>query len=257
LLSFNTNRWLALFPDGPAPFHFLVCSMPTAQVWHQRGWLNATPYADPFPLLQDVHVGSEVAGQAVGMAANATQTMNALDRSAGEINKVTDMIKMIALQTNLLALNATIEATSAGEAGKGFAVVASEVRALAQRSAEAAQEIKARVGAVTEHVRSGSELVHDTGESLQRIIAKVSGVGGVISAISETATQQSTGLSQINQAIASMDGMTQQNAAMVEETTAATESLAREVNMLAQSFASFRIEGDMAAARSEMQRRAA
>jgi methyl-accepting chemotaxis protein len=183
--------------------------------------------------------------------------MSDVDQASREIAEIITLIDGIAFQTNLLALNAGVEAARAGEAGKGFAVVASEVRALAQRSAEAAQEIKARVGAVTEHVRSGSELVHDTGESLQRIIAKVSGVGGVISAISETATQQSTGLSQINQAIASMDGMTQQNAAMVEETTAATESLAREVNMLAQSFASFRIEGDMAAARSEMQRRAA
>jgi methyl-accepting chemotaxis protein len=187
----------------------------------------------------------------------AIAAMSDVDQASREIAEIITLIDGIAFQTNLLALNAGVEAARAGEAGKGFAVVASEVRALAQRSAEAAQEIKARVGAVTEHVRSGSELVHDTGESLQRIIAKVSGVGGVISAISETATQQSTGLSQINQAIASMDGMTQQNAAMVEETTAATESLAREVNMLAQSFASFRIEGDMAAARSEMQRRAA
>jgi len=194
--------------------------------------------------------GGDVVGRAIA-------AMSDVDQASREIAEIITLIDGIAFQTNLLALNAGVEAARAGEAGKGFAVVASEVRALAQRSAEAAQEIKARVGAVTEHVRSGSELVHDTGESLQRIIAKVSGVGGVISAISETATQQSTGLSQINQAIASMDGMTQQNAAMVEETTAATESLAREVNMLAQSFASFRIEGDMAAARSEMQRRAA
>jgi methyl-accepting chemotaxis protein len=180
--------------------------------------------------------GGDVVGRAIA-------AMSDVDQASREIAEIITLIDGIAFQTNLLALNAGVEAARAGEAGKGFAVVASEVRALAQRSAEAAQEIKARVGAVTEHVRSGSDLVHDTGESLQRIIAKVSSVGGVISAISETATQQSEGLSKINQAIGSMDGMTQQNAAMVEETTAATESLAREVNMLAQSFASFRIEG--------------
>ncbi|NKJ44437.1 methyl-accepting chemotaxis protein [Novosphingobium sp. SG720] len=187
--------------------------------------------------------GGDVVGRAIA-------AMSDVDQASREIAEIITLIDGIAFQTNLLALNAGVEAARAGEAGKGFAVVASEVRALAQRSAEAAQEIKARVGAVTEHVRSGSELVHDTGESLQRIIAKVSGVGGVISAISETATQQSSGLSQINTAIGSMDGMTQQNAAMVEETTAATESLAREVNMLAQSFASFRIDDGAAGARS-------
>ena len=172
----------------------------------------------------------------------AIEAMNGIDQATKEIAEIITVIDGIAFQTNLLALNAGVEAARAGDAGKGFAVVASEVRALAQRAADAASDVKSRILAATDHVTSGVELVNDTGGSLNRIIERVSSVSESIEAMAETAEQQSTGLLKVNEAITAMDSMTQQNAAMVEETTAATEMLAREAQQLFEAFSIFKVD---------------
>lgn len=175
----------------------------------------------------------------------AIDAMDKVDRASAEISDITAMIDGIAFQTNLLALNAGVEAARAGEAGKGFAVVASEVRALALRATEAASAIKQRVEAVTQHVRAGVALVNETGEALETIIGQVGTVTMSISTIADTAGQQSVALRKISESISAMDQMTQQNAAMVEETNAATKNLTQEASHLSKTFASFRI-GDSA-----------
>ncbi|CAH0495527.1 hypothetical protein NVSP9465_00534 [Novosphingobium sp. CECT 9465] len=181
---------------------------------------------------------AESGGAIVGKAIEA---MDKVERASAEISDITTMIDGIAFQTNLLALNAGVEAARAGEAGKGFAVVASEVRALALRATEAANAIKQRVQAVTTYVQSGVGLVNETGTALERIINRVATVTTSISSIAQTAEQQSQTLRKINVAINAMDQMTQQNAAMVEETNAATKNLTTESTQLSQAFASFKI----------------
>ncbi|KHS48779.1 methyl-accepting chemotaxis protein [Novosphingobium subterraneum] len=178
------------------------------------------------------------------VVSKAIEAMDNVERASAEISEITAMIDGIAFQTNLLALNAGVEAARAGEAGKGFAVVASEVRALAQRATEAANAIKQRVEAVTSHVRSGVSLVNETGSALETIISRVSAVTSSISTIAETAGEQSIALRKINGAIGAMDQMTQQNAAMVEETNAATKNLSEQAGQLASAFSSFRIGGE-------------
>lgn len=178
------------------------------------------------------------------VVSKAIEAMDNVERASAEISEITAMIDGIAFQTNLLALNAGVEAARAGEAGKGFAVVASEVRALAQRATEAANAIKQRVEAVTSHVRSGVSLVNETGSALETIISRVGAVTSSISTIAETAGEQSIALRKINGAIGAMDQMTQQNAAMVEETNAATKNLSEQASQLASAFSSFRIGGE-------------
>nr|WP_246465690.1 methyl-accepting chemotaxis protein [Novosphingobium jiangmenense] len=175
------------------------------------------------------------------VVSRAIEAMDNVERASTEISEITTMIDGIAFQTNLLALNAGVEAARAGEAGKGFAVVASEVRALALRATEAANAIKQRVEAVTSHVRSGVSLVNETGSALETIISRVGAVTSSISTIAETAGEQSIALRKINGAISAMDQMTQQNAAMVEETNAATKNLTQEAGQLSNAFSSFRI----------------
>jgi methyl-accepting chemotaxis protein len=165
---------------------------------------------------------AETSGAVVG---DAVEAMGQIEGSSSQITQIIGVIDEIAFQTNLLALNAGVEAARAGDAGKGFAVVASEVRALAQRSAEAAKEIKALISASTQQVESGVRLVGQTGDALQGIVSKVAQIDGLVSEISASAQEQSTGLHQVNIAINQMDQVTQQNAAMVEETTAATHAL--------------------------------
>ncbi|WP_288409661.1 methyl-accepting chemotaxis protein [uncultured Sphingomonas sp.] len=178
----------------------------------------------------------------------AIAAMHGIEQASDEIAQIITLIDGIAFQTNLLALNAGIEAARAGEAGKGFAVVASEVRALAQRSADAATEVKAKVKAASTHVGAGVALVEQTGEALAAIIERVAGVGSSIDAIARQSDHQATSLGQINVAIAEMDAMTQQNAAMVEQTSAASRQLVAEAEALAMSVATFAIDADADAA---------
>ena len=187
---------------------------------------------------------AQKAGQVVG---DAVQAMSEIEKSSAEITQIIGVIDEIAFQTNLLALNAGVEAARAGDAGRGFAVVASEVRALAQRSADAAKEIKGLISASSQQVAQGVGLVGQTGEALQRIVAHVAEIDGLVSSIAASAQEQATGLHEVNTAVNEMDRMTQQNAAMVEQTTAASHALASEARLLAESVARFDIGGAAAA----------
>ncbi|WP_166143689.1 methyl-accepting chemotaxis protein [Methylosinus sp. RM1] len=169
----------------------------------------------------------------------AVDAMGRIERSSQQIGQIIGVIDEIAFQTNLLALNAGVEAARAGEAGKGFAVVASEVRALAQRSAEAAKEIKGLISTSTIEVDQGVELVGATGKALDTIVAQVAEIDKVVADIAAGAREQATGLAEINTAVNLMDQNTQKNAAMVEETTAASHGLRRETEALTRSVASF------------------
>jgi len=159
------------------------------------------------------------------VVSQAVDAMGQIERSSQQISQIIGVIDEIAFQTNLLALNAGVEAARAGEAGRGFAVVAQEVRALAQRSAEAAKEIKALISASSAHVAHGVTLVGATGEALNGIRAKVSQIDQLISEIAVSSQEQATGLSEVNTTMNHMDQVTQQNAAMVEEATAASGRL--------------------------------
>ncbi|WP_033924778.1 globin-coupled sensor protein [Sphingomonas sp. 35-24ZXX] len=172
----------------------------------------------------------------------AVVAMDDIERSAQEIAKIINVIDGIAFQTNLLALNAGVEAARAGDAGKGFAVVANEVRALAQRSADAAKHIKDLISESSRQVSRGVELVGQSGEALDSIVEKVAEIAGLASNIAELATIQSNSLQQVNTAVGEMDKMTQQNAAMVEESTAAARSLAGEADQLTGLVSRFTLE---------------
>jgi methyl-accepting chemotaxis protein len=187
---------------------------------------------------------AEHSGEVVG---RAIQAMSGIERASSEISEIISVIDGIAFQTNLLALNAGVEAARAGDAGKGFAVVASEVRALAQRSADAAKDVKDRITASSEQVDAGVALVSETGSALKRIISSIGEVDGLVADIATSAEQQAAGLQQVNTAVTEMDGVTQQNAAMVEEATAAARSLAAEADQLAREIGRFKL-GETAAA---------
>jgi methyl-accepting chemotaxis protein len=158
----------------------------------------------------------------------AVDAMGGIEKSSQQIGQIIGVIDEIAFQTNLLALNAGVEAARAGDAGRGFAVVASEVRALAQRSADAAKEIKALISASTAQVGEGVRLVAETGQSLAAIMAKVADISAVVDDIAAGAQEQASGLDDVNQAVAAMDKVTQQNGTMAEEALAASRSLAKE-----------------------------
>ncbi|MCX9147428.1 methyl-accepting chemotaxis protein, partial [Erythrobacter sp. WG] len=190
--------------------------------------------------IAQTHARATEGGAVVGKAVEA---MGAIEQSAREITQIIDVIDGIAFQTNLLALNAGVEAARAGEAGKGFAVVANEVRALAQRSADAARDIKALIGKSTAHVGDGVSLVGETGTLLAEIVAQVGSVTAQVGAIAETTAAQASNLEQVNVAVGTIDRMTQQNAAMVEEATAATRSLSTEAQRLGELVARFRVSG--------------
>jgi methyl-accepting chemotaxis protein len=167
--------------------------------------------------------------------------MNEIHASATRIGEIVGVIDGIAFQTNILALNAAVEAARAGEHGRGFAVVASEVRALAQRSSTAAREIKALISDSTAKVDAGSKLVNDAGRTMQEILDSVKRVSTLIGEIAEAGESQSSGIAEINQAVAQIDTMTQQNAALVEELAAAAQSLQGQSGQLTSSMGSFRV----------------
>ncbi|AMO48241.1 methyl-accepting chemotaxis protein [Kosakonia oryzendophytica] len=172
---------------------------------------------------------------------NAVMSMKEIESSSGKIDTIISLIEDIAFQTNILALNAAVEAARAGEQGRGFAVVASEVRNLAQRSSLAAKEIKELIEASSRQVLLGSERVSQAGESMQRIITTVQHVSGLMAEIALSTGEQSRGIEQINQAVAQMDTVTQQNAALVEEASAAAHSLKEQSQVLEETVAVFKL----------------
>jgi methyl-accepting chemotaxis protein len=205
-------------------------------------------------LTASVKQAAEGARQAAGVVAGAKdeaqrsgavvqQTVDAMgeiEKSSGQIGQIIGVIDEIAFQTNLLALNAGVEAARAGEAGKGFAVVASEVRALAQRSADAAKEIKGLIDASSTHVASGVNLVGETGQALQRISERVMEIDVLVANIASSSEEQARGLVEVNHAVGEMDQVTQQNAAMVEQSTAASHALMQEMERLIELMGRFR-----------------
>jgi methyl-accepting chemotaxis protein len=178
--------------------------------------------------------GGEVVSQVVG-------TMEQIQAASRRIADIIGVIDGIAFQTNILALNAAVEAARAGEQGRGFAVVASEVRALAQRSAAAAREIKGLIGASVDQVEGGTALVGQAGRTMQEIVASVQRVTAIMAEISGAAREQTQGIEQVNVAVAQLDQMTQQNASLVEESAAAAESLRDQAQKLAEVVAGFKL----------------
>ena len=185
--------------------------------------------------------GGEVVSQVVA-------TMNEINHSSKKINDIIGVIDGIAFQTNILALNAAVEAARAGEQGRGFAVVASEVRSLAQRSAEAAKEIKGLIGTSVDKVDAGSRLVAEAGQTMSEIVGSVQRVSDIIGEITAASGEQSDGIGQVNVAVTQLDQMTQQNAALVEQSAAAAESLKDQAARLAQVVQVFRVDAQGAAA---------
>jgi methyl-accepting chemotaxis protein len=189
-------------------------------------------------IVNQARTDAENSGEIVKRAISA---MGSIENSSSQVGQIIGVIDEIAFQTNLLALNAGVEAARAGEAGRGFAVVASEVRGLAQRSAEAAREIKALIATSAQQVGTGVQLVNETGQALARIVGQIKEISGVVAEIAASAQEQATGLNEVNSAIGAMDQMTQQNAAMVEESTTASHALAEEAETLTQLTAQFQI----------------
>ncbi|MFN3790755.1 methyl-accepting chemotaxis protein [Massilia sp.] len=196
---------------------------------------------------------SAVANQGGQVVAKVVDTMAAIDASAARIGDITGVIDGIAFQTNILALNAAVEAARAGEQGRGFAVVAGEVRNLAQRSAAAAREIKTLVDDSIRTVSEGSQLVEQAGATMEEIVRSVGRVTDIMAEIMAASQEQATGIEQVNQAIIQMDRATQQNAALVEEASAAAQALREEADSLAQAVGAFRLraQGSKGAASSD------
>jgi methyl-accepting chemotaxis protein len=183
-------------------------------------------------------------GESVG---RVVTTMSDIQQSSRKITDIIGVIDGIAFQTNILALNAAVEAARAGEQGRGFAVVASEVRMLAQRSAEAAKEIKQLIGSSVDQVEAGSLQVDSTGQTMGELVDQVRSVTELVSLIAVSSSEQNDGIGQLNQAIGRMDQDTQQNAALVEQTAAAAESLSRQADELSQAMGVFRVPASMQA----------
>lgn len=194
---------------------------------------------------QAVSTAQTHAEESSGVVKNAVAAMGEIEQSARQISDIIGVMDDIAFQTNLLALNAGVEAARAGEAGRGFAVVASEVRALAQRSTVAAKEIKALISSSTRQVATGVALVGETGKALQQIAAQVAETNRAMAEITAAAQEQAAGLVQLNATVAQMDKVTQQNAAMAEESTAASHTVAQEADQLTRLIGKFQV-GDRA-----------
>ncbi|MGM9487099.1 methyl-accepting chemotaxis protein [Ideonella sp. YS5] len=183
---------------------------------------------------------AEAAGRGGEVVRRVVATMGEISASSRQIGDIIGVIDGIAFQTNILALNAAVEAARAGEQGRGFAVVAGEVRSLAQRSAQAAREIKGLIGTSVDKVEAGSQLVGEAGDAMQDIVTQVQRMNGLMAEIDASTREQSRGIEQVNDAIGSIDRGTQQNAALVEQSSAAAESLTQQAGGLLQSIAVFR-----------------
>jgi methyl-accepting chemotaxis protein len=187
------------------------------------------------------HSATEVAQRGGVVVSQVVSTMNEINTSSKKIADIISVIDGIAFQTNILALNAAVEAARAGEQGRGFAVVAGEVRSLAQRSAQAAKEIKGLIGDSVDKVESGSRLVAGAGKTMQEIAGSVQRVTDMIGEITAAASEQSAGIGQVNTSVGQLDAMTQQNAALVEQSAAAAESLKDQAAKLAQVVGMFKL----------------
>ncbi|MDY0744020.1 methyl-accepting chemotaxis protein [Paucibacter sp. R3-3] len=227
-LSARTEQTAANLQQTSASMQELV-----AQVRH------SSEAAQQTNALADTAAGQARAGAAV--MSEVVATMDGISASSRKISDITAVIDGVAFQTNILALNAAVEAARAGEQGRGFAVVAAEVRSLAQRSAQAAREIKALISESVERVDAGSQQVGRGGESMTQILSAVQRVSSTVNEISEASVGQSDGIAQVNQAVANLDSMTQQNAALVEQTAAAAESLKQQAAMLGEMVKVFRV----------------
>ncbi|HAT4998605.1 TPA: HAMP domain-containing protein [Serratia marcescens] len=184
---------------------------------------------------------SQTAQQGGKLVENVVSTMRDISSSSQRIAEITTLINGIAFQTNILALNAAVEAARAGEQGRGFSVVASEVRSLASRSAQAAKEIEGLIAESVSRVKTGTELVESTGNTMEQIVRSVTHVRDIMAEIAAASDEQTRGIAQIGQAIVEMDHTTQQNAALVEESAAAADSLEEQAEMLLQSVSVFRL----------------
>jgi methyl-accepting chemotaxis protein len=184
---------------------------------------------------------SEVAERGGTVVAQVVSRMGEISASSRKIEEIITVIDGIAFQTNILALNAAVEAARAGEQGRGFAVVAGEVRSLAQRSAQAAREIKGLIADSVAKVESGSSLVNEAGQTMSEIVAQVKRVTDLIGEITSATLEQSSGIGQVNQAVTHLDQMTQQNAALVEQSAAAAQSLKDQADRLATAVAIFKL----------------
>ncbi|MGJ8544803.1 MAG: methyl-accepting chemotaxis protein [Sulfitobacter sp.] len=225
-LSTRTERQAATLEETAAALDELTVSVKSAAEGADDASIMSTKAMD------NAEQGGRIARRAVS-------AMDEIKASSQQISKITGVIDDIAFQTNLLALNAGVEAARAGEAGRGFAVVATEVRALAQRSSDAAKEINALITASGDQVQEGVDLVDRTGDALSAIVESVTEIANRVSNIATSAREQSAGLAEINQAMSELDSVTQQNAAMFEETTAASHALTSEADALAAAVAQF------------------
>jgi methyl-accepting chemotaxis protein len=187
---------------------------------------------------------SSVATDGGNLIKQVVSTMDDINQSAKKISDIIGVIDGIAFQTNILALNAAVEAARAGDQGRGFAVVASEVRTLAQRSANAAKDIKALINDSVQKIESGNSLVNKSGETMKEIVTSIKRVNDIMSEIAAASNEQSTGIEEVSTAVSQMDEMTQQNAALVEEAAAAAESLQSQADHLTRSVSQFKLSGD-------------
>ena len=180
-----------------------------------------------------------VATQGGGVVGRVVETMKGIHESSRRIADIIGTIDGIAFQTNILALNAAVEAARAGEQGRGFAVVAGEVRSLAQRSADAAREIKDLIGTSVERVEHGTALVDQAGGTMDEVVAAISRVADIVGEIASASAEQASGVQQVGEAVTQMDRMTQQNAALVEQSAAAAESLRTQAGQMVEAVAVF------------------